>query len=31
LVNSALREINYYEIAKAYISEVDKETVTEGE
>ena len=31
LVNSALREINYYEIAKAYVSEVDKETVTEGE
>lgn len=31
LVNSALREVNYYEIAKAYIVEVDKETVTEEE
>ena len=25
LVNSALREVNYYEIAKAYIESVDKE------
>ena len=26
LVNSALREVNYYEIAKNYILEVEKET-----